>query len=89
MALHRRGKGKVYPDAITWSQGIYVVTTDLEAPPSKLSLQVWLENSGGGAGAPLLPQIPTGGTVSCPRAFSPTTLGVAIVGTYSQSLLGS
>lgn len=80
MALHRRWGGGVDPDAITWSQGIYVVTTDLEAPPSKSSLQVWLENSGGGAGASLLPQIPTGGTVSCPSAFSPATLGVAVVG---------
>jgi hypothetical protein len=81
-----------HTDAITCSQGICVVTTDLEAPPSKLSLQVWLENTpggGAGAGASLLPQIPTGGTVSGPRVFSPTALSVPVAETYNQSLLGS
>lgn len=78
------GKGGKHPDAINWSQGICVVTSDLEVPHSKPSLQVWLENTGGGAGASLLPQILTGGTVSGPRAFSPTAHDLVVAGTYSQ-----
>lgn len=48
VALHRRRKGGGHPDAIPWSQRICMVTSR-SYPHSKPSLQVWLENMGGGA----------------------------------------